>query len=652
MLDVLRELVQRYGHHPSFAGVAIQLSADGYAQLPDASWGLDDLTVGRFQQAAGVELVADGPQRFQERFRQLTSPQLEPRWLDWRAKQLAAFYQRAQQVVVAQRPDARLYLSGARMFEGEAMQTQLRPTLPRRLTLKQTMVRVGIDPVLYADPESPVLLHGETVLPWTSLAHQSVSLELESMRKAEDLAEDFGATGTLFYHQPQETPLSSFDQLSPFQPSVTRLTTQAVPSASQNRRRFVRALAHFDPIVAVDGGLRMSLGQEDSLEDLVALYRRLPAVRFERFENESPTQTSSEPIVVRYLKHADSTYVVVVNEAGFPVKATVRLHIPVGCRLDELTGMRQVAPLRAGAAGTFWEVELDAYDAIGARLSSPQARVVEAKTEWSIEIDQALAARVSDLENRRRALHLRPRPWDELKNPGFEDDVLEGGQIPGWMFPPGLQTSVQVDDSDAKVHTGNRSLRLTSSDKPAVIVSHSFKAPKTGRLTVTMWLKSDKSDRWVPPLRIGVQKGRTYYSDGEVKAPIGNIWRPVVFSVDNLPQDGRSDLQLRIALNGPGQVWIDEITLLDLYFEPREDTALTKTIYPAGESLDVGEVLQCIRILESYWPRFLLEHVPPMEVAQAPQKSTPDRAEEFEDGQESDGFFRRFRNLVPQRLRF
>ncbi|HWA98433.1 MAG TPA: hypothetical protein VG713_08070, partial [Pirellulales bacterium] len=34
MLDVVRELVARYQHHSSLAGLAVQLSADGYAQLP------------------------------------------------------------------------------------------------------------------------------------------------------------------------------------------------------------------------------------------------------------------------------------------------------------------------------------------------------------------------------------------------------------------------------------------------------------------------------------------------------------------------------------------------------------------------------------------------------------------------------------------
>ncbi len=291
MLSVVREVVKRYSHHPSFAGIAVQLSADGFAQLPartfDAAWGFDDETMSRFQAATGVEVSGEGPKRFEARFVQLASsqasPQAETAWLAWRAEQVAAFYRRAHQELSSERPDTRLYLAGARMFEGEAMQQMLRPTLPRRLTLDRTMKQVGIDPQQFSAAEGPVLLFGETVLPWTSLANQAVALELEGMRNAEDLASRYGATGALFYHQPQETWLASFDRLSPFQPSSrTRLTTQAIPSAAQNRRRLVRAMARFDPTIAVDGGLRIPLGQEEALRDLIALYRRLPAVRASR----------------------------------------------------------------------------------------------------------------------------------------------------------------------------------------------------------------------------------------------------------------------------------------------------------------------------------------------------------------------------------
>ncbi len=67
MLSVVSELVDRYGHHPSLAGIAVQLSTNSYAQLPPLEWGLDDATVSRFEREAGVQVAAAGPNRFAAR---------------------------------------------------------------------------------------------------------------------------------------------------------------------------------------------------------------------------------------------------------------------------------------------------------------------------------------------------------------------------------------------------------------------------------------------------------------------------------------------------------------------------------------------------------------------------------------------------------
>ena len=49
VLNVVDELTERYGHHAALAGLAVQLSADGYGQLPGLEWGFDDATVAAFE---------------------------------------------------------------------------------------------------------------------------------------------------------------------------------------------------------------------------------------------------------------------------------------------------------------------------------------------------------------------------------------------------------------------------------------------------------------------------------------------------------------------------------------------------------------------------------------------------------------------------
>ena len=82
MLGVLRELAGALRRaHPSFAGLAVRLSADGYAQLPGPDWGLDDATIARFERDTNLRVPGSGPQRFAQRAAFLAEPPHRQAWL-------------------------------------------------------------------------------------------------------------------------------------------------------------------------------------------------------------------------------------------------------------------------------------------------------------------------------------------------------------------------------------------------------------------------------------------------------------------------------------------------------------------------------------------------------------------------------------------
>ncbi len=174
MLGVLRELAGRYAKHPAFAGLAVRLSADGYAQLPGPDWGLDDATVARFERETNLRLPGSGPRRFAERAAYLAEPSRRRAWLEWRAAQLAQFYRRAAEELAALRPNSRLYLAGADMIGGPELEAELRPALPRRTTLAATLLQLGIDTRHFPDNQPGlVLLRPERIAAEGDLARRA-----------------------------------------------------------------------------------------------------------------------------------------------------------------------------------------------------------------------------------------------------------------------------------------------------------------------------------------------------------------------------------------------------------------------------------------------------------------------------------------------
>ena len=165
MLRALKELMNRCAQHPSFAGVAIRLSADGYAQLPGPEWGMDDVTIAQFEHDTRTRVPGNGPQRFAERAAFLTQETSRRIWLEWRAAQLATFYRRVAEELTAIRPNSRLYLAGVGMLSGPELEAELRPTLSRRTSLAESLLRVGIDAREYQNEPHIIFLRPERIMP-------------------------------------------------------------------------------------------------------------------------------------------------------------------------------------------------------------------------------------------------------------------------------------------------------------------------------------------------------------------------------------------------------------------------------------------------------------------------------------------------------
>jgi hypothetical protein len=609
MRRVLNEISDRYGNHRSFGGLALQLGPESYALLPGINWGCDPATCQRFQQATGIP-APSGDERHSNASLMLDH---QKSWLTWRAEALAKFYESILADLRSRRPDGRLYLATADIFTDRRLQPLLQPTIPNRLQLEEALLRMGIVTDHFANQQDIVFFRPERKVAGAPLTQQAVNLNLATNTAADNTFSQITPAASLFYHERLPLALPSFDAQSPFGKDNTRMRLFAhiSPSASSNRRRYVHHLAMRDVQFFADGGWMLPLGQEDALRDLFATLAQLPARPFETVKS-NVTTLPTQPLVVRSLSHDGKTYIYVVNDSPWAISAEVDIQSQVRCELQPLSHHQLIEPTWLEDQMT-WPLDLQPFDVVAVVLPH-QAAQVRSWRRVSVERSTyaVLRRQVHELEQKVRSVKLnQPDPIDVLANAGFESSP---DRLPGWIHAQGVGLTIGPD-ADLQSE-GQQSLQLASNGPVAWIRSDPFDPPKSGRIAIVVRLRTDDPKNQ-PPLRLAVEgkylDGVTYYEPRNVglnsKTPISARWTPYLLSINDLPTNQLANVRVGFDLMGAGRVWIDDVRVYDTWFLKHEQDDLMIMHGLAVRSLTTGRVADCRRILNSYWSRFLVEHV-------------------------------------------
>ncbi|MBP87401.1 MAG: hypothetical protein CMJ64_11875 [Planctomycetaceae bacterium] len=635
--NVVSEIVDRYSHHPSFAGVSLQLGPHTFAQLPGTVWGNDDRTVARFKADTKAEVPIDGGDaRFSKRARFFKGAGRKV-WLDWRAKKLAEFYQDIQQNVSRTRRDVKLYLAAAELATSVPVQRELHPRLPGKLDLADAMLQHGLDPDEIDEAGGIVLMRPRRLKPVMALADHGANMRLANSDSVDQLFQQHETTAVLNYHEPVTYTLPGFDQASPFGPGKTQMWFAAhiSPNGLHNRARFIRSLAALDTQLIVEGGWMIPLGQEDSVRRQFEAFRMLPAAAFKTATPASPETTASS-LVVRTLTRGVRTYYYVINNSPWPVSADIEFELPPRAMVQRFGTDPQVQLKLADGART-WSLTLEPYDLVAGFVNAPNAQVVDWRTEHAREIKPELTALVQDVTSRVDKLGKRT-PLGVVANAGFEQRDSNGA-IVAWQALRAPDVTIDLDSRNPFKGQSSLHMRVARENQIAWVRSKPFAPPKTGRISVLAWIRTSNAAKQ-PPLRLAVDDGRTYYhfaplgKDVDKKLrPTGNPaeklpqdWprQPYMFHLDDLPASGIDQLMIGFDLMGRGEVWIDDVEVYDLYFFPNEVNELLKNVANADFHLDNGRIADCDRFLNGYWPRFLMEHVSQARLAQVPiRQDTP-----------------------------
>ena len=196
MIAVVGELAARYGKHPSLAGLAIKLSADGYTHFPSEAWGADDDTLARFLSARAPNQESLTPADARPR---LAAGTMREEWLDWRVSEMAAFYTRLRKLFAgtSERP---LYLNGADLFDRPDLRASLEPALPRTTSTVDLLRGMALDPERLTRDGRIVFPRAQRIAPVDDLTMQAANIELNQSTELDQSLAATQSPASLFFH--------------------------------------------------------------------------------------------------------------------------------------------------------------------------------------------------------------------------------------------------------------------------------------------------------------------------------------------------------------------------------------------------------------------------------------------------------------------
>lgn len=654
LIEITKRLVDRYGHHPSFGGVRLDLTPECSAIPPDPDWGHDSRTRESYQAWLARSPRGSGSSEQESGSTAMTAEARErDPWLAWRCERLSELYAGMASAIRKIRPEGKLYLGTPRLAQSLPLREALAAKLPAPRDGLRGFHELGLDLKRCATLPGVVVTHPSWVATGDTLQDHATALELAA---DEELAGGFPEgrpASSVVQHrvvgsrEGTRGPLSStawerVDRVGSQIP-VDHLTG-ALPEAA------LRELHPWDAETLFIGGPRPSLGNLDQQRDFHRLLRQLPIER-----SVAVQSTRGKEAGLRRIVRGDHTYLLVANPTPWPVRWT----IPVEGLADNFLPHSATGPgagnLERLQQGWTWSPRLQGHDLTFVRLPTASLEVLQPDRQWPDGLEDALRDRVSGMVRRVATLH-EPSPLAVPDNADFERGG-EGDPIESWESSQMEGTVVRRDTS--QWHDGAASAQISSEGAITWIRSNTFPAPRTGRISLQVWIRGESSMN--APIRLaleGILDGQPYYRFAQIDPPRETVeadtWRPYVLVVPDLPVTGMRDLRVRVDLLGRGTIWLDGLRMYDASFQREELQELSEIVAVADLQLREHDLEACHQTLGSYWPRMVLAEVAdtPVQVAEAPASpGTPPLAKappaKARDESTSPRMLDRMRRLLP-----
>lgn len=657
------EIAELCRGHACFAGMAVQVAAAGYGVLPGVEWCVDDDTATRFAASAGFRFQTADPEHFAERASEILGPR-RAQWITWRNQEVARFYASLAGNLPAGRNGVRLILCLDDALTGDAAHWKLRQSLAGKCSPLDATDEAGLDLRALAEIEGTVVLRPRRLSGGSRRASAPLDDLLTESVAIDDALAGLGSVGESLFSPAR--PLSQ--EFAPprdndgFASVVESVAAPLAPPGDAARRPLARALVRRDCALVAVGGPMGPACDTSPLRSVLQTLCELPA------PGTLVRLTRAEPVALRTYKSPSATTVCLVNTIAWPVRVTAQLAAGEPTPWRRL-GSAAASPSPASeddASGvlppgeTQWNYELPPYGVVAWQWQSPQLRLGAISVQPDGTADAALRDDLAAIETRMKQLNQR-RVFGVLPNAGFEE-AANGGDLAGWKTRVSSRGQATVDR--LRPCSGQASMHLVSADVAGVTVeSAAFEAPATGRIAVSVQLQAlNFHPSTTLELIVEFQRNGQWIrrSRPAALAAIAGQWATCELDVDELPLDATL-LRVAFHLSGPGEAWIDDVQLFDVWFTNAERIDLTKRFFAAKLALEEGKLADCQQMLAGYWPQYLLQNIPaagalesePLHelcIAETPGASDPESATETmpEKPQERRRLTERVKDLAPR----
>lgn len=607
---VVSDIAKRYSHHPSFAGLAMHLDQKSQLLFAGDRWGYDAKALRDYELHTQARLPdAD----LETVFRQSS---IRHAFLAWRASEITGMFEMLSKELTNSNPALRLYLNTAQLWSDAPLQEDF--FYPQNAVRNPTdyLLGYGISTEELARLPSVEMMRGNFDSQLESVDSQDWIRQIAGDRVLQSIPSN-EKTQVLMHQAARGLEIANDDE-NEAELSAAWMYPQSSGYGSFAAKSLIEQIYESDPLLLLTGGWIPQFGQEAATRSLYRAFRALPPTALATY----PMKDSDSNLRIRTGQHGEKSYAQLVNNAPWPERVALVVDYPADAEVRVLGDAAKQFAIAEEAKRNLsgmrtWLFEIGPYEMIAVEVGKPGLQVAEvqhaAKPEDLVSIGQELQELETVITHAADPTQRRP-----LANvSGDFESWIQDSRPASWNVSSMPQ--VNIGPSDEFPHSGLRSLLIesrSSNDVSAWIQSRGFTPPKTGRLSVDVWLRTSAAAKpmlvrvsILGRLRNGSRFERSQQFGGlspsRQKLPVDWGRKPIQLAVGSIPTEEIDELYVAIDLIGPGRVWVDDVQVFESYLQPDERIQLRGQLLVAKQRLAEGNPFPAEQLLDSHWGRYL-----------------------------------------------